>query len=148
MIISLGLDHRAAHLRDFIVEHLEALEFEVLDRGASDSTPIDYPDVAKKVAKDIKTMKANFGVLGCRTGIGMSIAANKFQGIRAALVHSEIDARLAREQNDANIMCVAGETITLEILEKMLDIFFMAEFEGGRHERRLSKIVEFEFSQK
>ncbi|MDR2812445.1 MAG: ribose 5-phosphate isomerase B [Puniceicoccales bacterium] len=148
MIISLGLDHRAVHLRDFIVEHLEAIEFEVLDRGASDTTPVDYPDIARKVAKDIKTMRANFGILGCRTGIGMSIAANKFQGIRAALVHSETDVKLAREHNDANIMCIAGETMMPELLEKMLDIFFMTEFEGGRHERRLSKIVEFEFSQK
>jgi ribose 5-phosphate isomerase B len=148
MIISLGLDHRAVHLRDFIIEHLEAIEFEVLDRGASDTTPVDYPDIAKKVAKDIKTMRANFGILGCRTGIGMSIAANKFQGIRAALTHSEQDAQLARAHNDANIMCVAGEVMVPELLEKMLDIFFMTEFEGGRHERRLSKIVEFEFSQK
>jgi ribose 5-phosphate isomerase B len=148
MIISLGLDHRAVHLRDFIIEHLEAIEFEVLDRGASDTTPVDYPDIAKKVAKDIKTMRANFGILGCRTGIGMSIAANKFQGIRAALVHSETDVQLAREHNDANIMCIAGETMTSELLRKVLDIFFVTEFEGGRHERRLSKIVEFEFSQK
>jgi ribose 5-phosphate isomerase B len=148
MIISLGLDHRAVHLRDFIIERLEAIEFEVLDRGASDTTPVDYPDIAKKVAKDIKTMKANFGILGCQTGIGMSIAANKFQGIRAALVRSETDVQLAREHNDANIMCIAGETMIPELLEKMLDIFFMAEFEGGRHERRLSKIVEFEFSRK
>lgn len=147
MIISLGLDHRAAHLRDLITEHLEELEFEVLDRGASDSTPTDYPDIARKVAKDIKTMQANFGVLGCYTGIGMSIAANKFQGIRAALVHNEEDARLAREHNDANIMCIPSH-IQPDILKKMLDIFFMTEFEGGRHERRLSKIVEFEFSQR
>lgn len=148
MIISLGLDHRAVHLRDLIIEHLEELEFEVLDRGASDATPIDYPDIAKKVAKDIKTMQANFGILACHTGIGMSIAANKFQGIRAALVHSEDDARLAREHNDANIMVVAASTVTPELLKNMLDIFFETEFEGGRHERRLSKIVEFEFSQR
>jgi ribose 5-phosphate isomerase B len=147
MIISLGLDHRAAHLHNFIIEHLEALEFEVLDRGASDATPIDYPDIAKKVAKDIKTMQANFGILGCRTGIGMSIAANKFQGIRAALVHTVGDTRLAREYNDANIMCIAGEAMDFGELKEMLDIFFMTDFEGGRHERRLSKIVEFEFSQ-
>ncbi|MDE6576344.1 MAG: RpiB/LacA/LacB family sugar-phosphate isomerase [Opitutales bacterium] len=146
MIISLGLDHRAAHLHDVIIDHLEELEFEVLDRGASDATPIDYPDVARKVAKDIKTMQANFGILGCYTGIGMSIAANKFQGIRAALVHSEEDARLAREHADANIMCISGE-IDPELLKKMLDIFLMTEFEGGRHERRLSRIVEFEFGQ-
>ena len=148
MIISLGLDHRAAHLRDLIIDHLESIEFEVLDRGASDSTPIDYPDIAKKVAKDIKTMQANFGILGCYTGIGMSIAANKFQGIRAALVHTEEDVRLAREHNDANIMCIPGHSIDPETLKRMLDIFFMTEFEGGRHERRLSKIVEFEFSQR
>jgi ribose 5-phosphate isomerase B len=148
MIISLGLDHRAIHLRDFIVEHLESLEFEVLDRSANDTTPVDYPDIAKKVAKDIKTMQANFGVLGCLTGIGMSIAANKFQGIRAALVHGEEDVRLAREHNDANVMCIAGKTMDPKLLKSMLDIFFMAEFEGGRHERRLSKIVEFEFGRK
>ena len=148
MIISLGVDHRAVHLKDVIIEHLEELEFEVLDRGATDTTPVDYPDIAKKVAKDIKTMQANFGILACNTGIGMSIAANKFQGIRAALVHSDEDARLAREHNDANIMVVAGNSITPELLKTMLDTFFMTEFEGGRHERRLSKIVEFEFSQR
>ena len=148
MIISLGVDHRAVHLKDIIVQHLEELEFEVLDRGAADVTPVDYPDIAKKVAKDIKTMQANFGVLACYTGIGMSIAANKFQGIRAALVHSEEDARLSREHNDANVMCIAANTITPDLLKKMLDIFFFTEFEGGRHERRLSKIVEFEFSQR
>ncbi len=148
MIISLGVDHRAVHLKDIIIEHLEELEFEVLDRGATDTTPVDYPDIAKKVAKDIKTMQANFGILACNTGIGMSIAANKFQGIRAALVHSVEDARLAREHNDANIMVVAGNSITPDVLKSMLDTFFLTEFEGGRHERRLSKIVEFEFSQR
>jgi ribose 5-phosphate isomerase B len=78
----------------------------------------------------------------------MSIAANKFQGIRAALVHSEWDTRLAREHNDANIMCISGNKMTPDLLPQLLDIFFMTEFEGGRHERRLSKIVEFEFSQR
>jgi ribose 5-phosphate isomerase B len=124
MIISLGLDHRAAHLRDIIIEHLESLEFEVLDRGTSDPTPVDYPDIAKKVAKDIKTMQANFGILGCLSGIGMSIATNKFQDIRAALVHSEWDTRLAREHNDANIMYISGNKMTSDLLPQLLDIFY------------------------
>jgi RpiB/LacA/LacB family sugar-phosphate isomerase len=133
------LDHRAAHLRDTIIEHLEALEFQVLDRGTSNPTPVDYPAIAKNVAKDIKTMQANFGILGCLSGIGMSIAANKFQGIRAALVHSESDARFAREHNDANLMCIAGNKMTPDLLIQLLDICLMTEFEGGRHEQRLSQ---------
>jgi ribose 5-phosphate isomerase B len=147
MIISLGLNHHAVQLKDAIKEHFEDRCFEVLHRGAVSDKPVDYPDVAKKVAKDIRTMQANFGVLICSTGIGMSIAANKFQGIRAALVHTVEDAKLSREHNDANVMCVGASYVTQEKLCELTDIFFDTEFSGGRHERRLSKIVEFEFSE-
>ena len=120
--------------------------FEVLDRGTMDDTPVDYPDIARKIAKDIRTMKANFGILICQTGIGMSIAANKFQGIRAALVMNEEMTQFSRRHNDANVLCIGSRYTSPELLNSILDVFFGTEFEGGRNERRLSKIVEFEFS--
>ncbi|MDR0445234.1 MAG: ribose 5-phosphate isomerase B [Puniceicoccales bacterium] len=146
MIVTLGVDHHAVELKQSVIGHLEEMGFEVIDRGTSDSTPVDYPDIARKVAKDIRTMKANFGILMCQTGMGMSIAANKFQGIRAALVMNEEMAKLARLHNDANVLCIGSKYVLPEDIHPILDTFFKTEFEGGRHERRLSKIVEFEFS--
>jgi ribose 5-phosphate isomerase B len=146
MIVTLGVDHHAVELKQSVISHLEEMGFEVIDRGTSDPTPVDYPDIARKIAKDIRTMKANFGILICQTGIGMSIAANKFQGIRAALVMNEEMTQFARRHNDANVLCIGSQYTSSELLSSILDVFFGTEFEGGRHERRLSKIVEFEFS--
>jgi ribose 5-phosphate isomerase B len=146
MIVTLGVDHHAVELKNSVIQHLEGMGFEVIDRGTMDDTPVDYPDIARKITKDIRTMKANFGILICQTGIGMSIAANKFQGIRAALVMNEEMTQLARRHNDANVLCIGSQYTSPELLNSILDVFFGTEFEGGRHERRLSKIVEFEFS--
>ncbi|MDR3143332.1 MAG: ribose 5-phosphate isomerase B [Puniceicoccales bacterium] len=146
MIVTLGVDHHAVELKKSVIAHLEMMGFEVIDRGTMDTAAVDYPDIARKIAKDIRTMKANFGILICQTGVGMSIAANKFQGIRAALSMNEEMVRLARRHNDANVLCAGSDYTSPELLNAMLDIFFNTEFEGGRHERRLSKIVEFEFS--
>jgi ribose 5-phosphate isomerase B len=146
MIVTLGVDHHAVELKNSVIHHLEEMGFEVLDRGTMDDTPVDYPDIARKIAKDIRTMKANFGILICQTGIGMSIAANKFQGIRAALVMNEEMTQFSRRHNDANVLCIGSRYTSPELLNSILDVFFGTEFEGGRHERRLSKIVEFEFS--
>jgi len=146
MIVTLGVDHHAVELKKAVTLHLEEMGFEVVDHGTMDATPVDYPDIARKIAKDIRTMKANFGILMCQTGLGMSIAANKFQGIRAALVMNGDMARLARLHNDANVLCIGSQYTPPEALRGILDLFFGTEFEGGRHERRLSKIVEFEFS--
>ncbi|MDR0728289.1 MAG: RpiB/LacA/LacB family sugar-phosphate isomerase, partial [Puniceicoccales bacterium] len=104
MIVTLGVDHHAVELKKAVIAHLEMMGFEVTDRGTLDTTAVDYPDIARKIAKDIRTMRANFGILMCQTGLGMSIAANKFQGIRAALVLNEAMARLARLHNDANVL--------------------------------------------
>ncbi|MDR2735327.1 MAG: RpiB/LacA/LacB family sugar-phosphate isomerase [Puniceicoccales bacterium] len=147
MIISLGLDQHAVHLKGVIVKYIEGYGFEVLDRCVGDDTQVDYTDIARKVAKDIRTMQANFGVLMCYTGNGMAIAANKFQGIRAALVHTSENTMLARAHIDANVMCVGSAYITSEKLRELIDIFFRTEFSSSEHERELSKIVQIEFGQ-
>ena len=112
----------------------------VADFGANNSEPSDYPDYAQAVGQSVARHKAQFGVLICTTGVGMSMAANKVTGVRAALVRDVANAALARQHNDANVLCLAGKTTKPEEARRIVDAFLDARFEGGRHERRVKKM--------
>lgn len=139
MKISFACDHGALALREAIIDHLHQNNIEVIDHGTRSAESVDYPDFAHKVCEDIQTNRADMGILVCTTGIGMSMAANKFDGVRAALVHYEDQARLTRQHNHANVLCLgAMHTSTYEAC-RFIDIFLNTEPEGGRHARRVSK---------
>ncbi len=140
MKISMGADHGGFELKEFLKDYLTKKGFEIIDRGTNSEESVDYPDFAKLVAKDILDNKAEKGVVICGTGIGISISANRFKGIRAALVHSKEYAKLSREHNDANVLALGGRFTTKEDAKTFADIFFSTEFEGGRHLRRINKM--------
>ncbi|MFN4190986.1 MAG: ribose 5-phosphate isomerase B, partial [Pseudothermotoga sp.] len=119
-------------------------DFKVLDEGTYSEDSVDYPDFAKKVANDIKSKNADFGILVCGTGIGMSIAANRIKGIRAALCLFPEMARLARLHNDANVLVLPGRLISSELAQWITEVFLSERFEGGRHEKRVKKIEEMD----
>ena len=140
MKIAVGCDHAAVAEKSAVIRVLEAEGHEVADMGTMDDTSVDYPDYAAKVGWAVANGSADRGVLICGTGIGMSMAANRIQGVRAAVVHSEFTARMAREHNDANVVCLGARVLDLETLEALTRIFVTTEFEGGRHARRVAKI--------
>ncbi len=123
-----------------MVEELQNLGLAVEDLGPHNDESVDYPDYAKKVADAVTDGDADAGVLLCGTGIGMSIAANKVPGIRAALVHDVTGARMSREHNDANVLVLGGGVLGDRLLRDIVDAWVSASFEGGRHQRRLDKI--------
>ena len=143
MRIVIGSDHAGFKMKQEIIEYLEKMNIEVIDAGTYSEDSVDYPDVAKKVVKEVLDLNC-FGILICGTGIGMSIAANKFKGIRCALCYDEYTAEYARKHNNANVIAFGGRTMDVERVKRMLDIFMKTPFEGGRHERRLNKIREME----
>lgn len=137
MRIAIGCDHRGLSLKQSIIKLLAEMGHSLEDFGCYTADSVDYPDIAKVVAEAVANGHFERGILICDTGIGMSIAANKIKGIRAALCHDDFSARRARQHNDANILCLAeGEGQIPEIIEA----FLTTEFEGGRHLRRLNKI--------
>ncbi len=140
MKISLGSDHAGFRLRTALITALQAQGHELIDRGPANEASVDYPDFAQAVAADISSGAAQFGVLVCSTGIGISIAANKVPGIRAALVANEDAAEFSRRHNDANIICFGQKYTTPEMAAKYLEIFLRTPFEGGRHSRRIGKL--------
>jgi RpiB/LacA/LacB family sugar-phosphate isomerase len=140
LVLSLGSDHAGFPLKRALLAHLAARGIATLDRGAASEESCDYPVHARAVAADLTAGAAAFGVLICSTGIGISIAANKVPGIRAALVHDPETAALSRRHNDANILCLAGRSTSPELAAACLDAFLAAEFEGGRHARRVGLI--------
>ena len=140
MNISIGADHGGVELRSVLVEALCEWGHTVFDHGTKDKQSVDYPDYAKMVGEDVASGKAEFGILICKTGIGMSIAANKVGGIRAALVSSEEQAVLSRRHNDANVICFGAKYVTPASSKLLTKVFLKTSFEGGRHRRRLNKI--------
>jgi glycine hydroxymethyltransferase len=138
--IALGADHGGFQLKQILKQYLEEHGVTVTDFGAASSEPCDYPDFAHAVAESVAAGKSEYGVLVCTTGVGMSIAANKVLGARAALITDEKTAALARQHNHANILCLAGGTTSAEQAKKILDAFLHTRFEGGRHLRRVNKM--------
>jgi ribose 5-phosphate isomerase B len=127
-------------LKEAVKEHLLSRGYEVEDLGAYSESSVDYPEYGKKVAKYVVEGNAKYGIIICGTGIGISIAANKVKGARAALCHNVWTARLTREHNDANILAMGARVIGEGIALDMVDTFLTTEFEGGRHQNRIDKI--------
>ena len=144
MRIAIGSDHRGFPLKQAIVPLLTELGHQFQDMGCYDRDSVDYPDVAEKVAEAVAKGESDCGVLICATGIGMSISANKVPGIRAALCSDPISARMTRQHNDANILCMGGEMIGELLAKEIATVYLSSEFEGGRHARRVGKIRRLE----
>lgn len=140
MRIAVGSDHAGFRLKEFVKEYLRQRGHEVDDFGTHSEDSVDYPDYARPVAESVAAGRHDFGVLVCSNGVGMSIAANKVAGVRAALCHDTFDARRAREHNDANVVCLGGWCIGQGVAAEILDAYFGATFQGGRHARRVAKI--------
>lgn len=144
MKISIGSDHAGLPMKKEIIDHLKNKGYEVQDFGTFTNESCDYPDYALKVAENVKNDDSNLGILICGTGIGISIAANKVHGIRAALCNDGFSARLCRQHNNANILALGQRVIGIGVALDIVDIFLNSEFEGVRHQRRLNKIKDIE----
>jgi len=144
MKIALGSDHAGFPLKEKIKNFLLREGHEVIDYGALSEDSTHYPLYARSVALAVQRGEAERGILVCGTGIGMSIAANKFRGIRAALCVNEYMARMSRLHNDANVLCLSGEMLNEQVVQRMLKIWLETPFEGGRHARRVEKIAQME----
>lgn len=140
MKIALGSDHRGFEAKQRIAALIKSLGLSVLDHGTQSRDACDYPDTACAVAADVAAGRAQRGVLLCGSGLGMSIAANKVAGVRAALCHDELTAQLSRRHNDANVLCLPADLIGDALMQSMVRAWLTTEFEGGRHARRVDKI--------
>ena len=137
MKIAIGADHAGFKVKDRLAELLRGWGHTVLDAGTDGPDAVDYPDYAEEVAGRVGSGEADYGLLVCGSGIGMSIAANKVAGVRAALCTCETMARLSRQHNDANVLCVGARITGLGVIEPMVRVFLETPFEGGRHQRRV-----------
>jgi ribose 5-phosphate isomerase B len=137
--IAVGCDHRGRKLKELVIKLLAEANHDYKDFGTNSDEPVDYPDIAKEVGEAVAAGQYEYGILICGTGIGMSMAANKVRGIRAALCHNTFAARRARQHNDANILCLSAEE-GMELAPEIVETFLTTSFEGGRHQRRVDKI--------
>ena len=144
MKIAIGCDHGGIVLKPAVIKALTELGAEVVDLGTYDESSVDYPVYGLKVAEAVASGDCDAGVLMCGTGIGISISANKVKGIRAAVVTNEFMAEMTKRHNNANIIALGGRVITPEQAESIVKAWFTAEYEGGRHQRRLDMIADIE----
>jgi ribose 5-phosphate isomerase B len=142
-MIAIGCDHAGVELKKAVIEALSEKGFELMDMG-TDGEPCDYPDMAEKVCREITEGRCEKGILICGTGIGMSMAANKIKGIRAALCSDSFSTRFTRLHNDANVMCMGARTLGPGLACELAEIFLTTGFEGGRHQRRVDLITALE----
>ncbi|MCP4051124.1 MAG: ribose 5-phosphate isomerase B [bacterium] len=140
--IVLGSDHGGLSLKNAVKKYLEQTRKNIIiqDKGTYENNSVDYPDFGKMIADSILKKESDMGLLFCGTGIGISIAANRFKGIRAALVHNEFTAKMAKAHNNANILCLGGRVTPESTAKRLTDIWLDTPFEGGRHEKRLLKL--------
>lgn len=143
-MIVLGCDHGGFELKNLIIEHLKEKGVEYKDVGCFTPASVDYPEIAVALCNEITSGNAELGILVCGTGIGMSMAANKVKGIRAACCSDTFSARLTRMHNNANVLCMGGRVVGPGLAMDLVDNFIFTEFEGGRHQRRVDKITEIE----
>ena len=143
-MLGIGCDHGGFALKEELKAHLEERGLEVKDYGIYEEASCDYPDIAKKVADAVVSGECERAILVCGTGIGMSIAANKVPGIRAAVVSDCFSAKLTRQHNDANILCLGGRVVGAGLARLIVDSYLDADFEGGRHKGRIDKITALE----
>jgi ribose 5-phosphate isomerase B len=144
MRIAVGSDHRGVELRSKILRLLAKLEHEAVDLGTFDDKNVDYPDIAALVAEKVSNGEVQRGILICGTGLGMTIAANKFPGVRAAPCHDDLTAEMSRRHNDLNVLCLSGDMLGERLVDRLVEIWLKTEFEGGRHARRVQKITDLE----
>jgi len=144
MKIALGADHAGYQLKDQIKQHLEQQGISVWDEGTASAESVDYPDYARAVAHDVSERRADLGILVCGSGIGMAITANKVDGIRAANVSTEYEAQMSREHNNANVLALGARIISADEAFHIVDKWLATTFAGGRHERRVEKIMAIE----
>lgn len=144
MKIALGSDHGGFGLKQEIISHLEKKGYEIKDYGTYSTESCDYPDFALKAAEGVAGKECDLGILVCGTGIGISIAANKVPGIRAALCSDTFSAHATREHNNANILALGERVVGKGLALDIVDAFLNAEFEGGRHQKRVDKITDIE----
>jgi len=143
-MIAMGCDHGGYELKEFIKKYLDQKGIEYRDIGAYSSESVDYAPVAQQAAGLVASGQAEKGLLFCGTGIGMSMAANKVRGIRAAVCTEEFSAKFTRLHNDANILCLGGRVVAPGTALKLVELFLNTGFEGGRHERRVKQIMDIE----
>ncbi len=142
--VAIGADDAGYQLKEIIKKHLEAQGVEVVDYGPSTPDPVDYPDVAVMLARDIAAQKYERGILICGTGIGMAITANKVPGVYAAQAHDTYSAERARKSNNAQIITMGARVIGPELAKQIVDVWMASEFQGGASARKVSKIAEIE----
>lgn len=147
MRLVISADHRGVAATRQLAERLRGMGHEVSVLGNLTGETCDYPESAALVGSSIAARKADLGILLCGSGIGMCIAANKVKGVRAALVHDELTAEMARSHNDANVLCMSADLLGQRLIEKIVDVFLATNFQGGRHERRVRKISAIENGQ-
>ncbi|MGB9822616.1 ribose 5-phosphate isomerase B [Thermodesulfovibrio sp.] len=140
MKVAIGSDHAGFELKEIVSHMLKNIGYEVVDMGTGSSCSVDYPDYAEAVAKAVSEGAVERGILICGTGIGMSIVANKFKNVRAALCNDLFTAKMSRLHNDANILCIGGRVVGKDLAMEIVNVWFNTSFEGGRHIRRLEKI--------
>ena len=144
MKVAIAADHRGASMIAHVVQLLQQHGCEVVECSPASTRMCDYPDMAFPVAQAVAAGAAERGILICGSGIGMSIAANKVKGVRAALVHDEIGAEISRRHNDANVLCLPADLLGVKLVERIVAMWINAGFEGGRHARRVAKIAAIE----
>jgi ribose 5-phosphate isomerase B len=144
MKIALSCDHRGQDLYQHVIDAVRDAGHELIEIPTCAGASCDYPDLAFAAASAVSKGDADRAILICGSGIGMSIVANKVPGIRAALVHDDITAEMSRRHNDANVLCLAGDLLGWRLVDKIVHIWLSAEFEGGRHARRIDKITAIE----
>lgn len=141
MKIAIGSDHAGFELKEDLRKYLKERGLEVVDLGPSDETPVDYPEIAMAVAEKVSTGKIPRGILICGTGIGMSMVANRFSGVRATLCHDLYTARMSREHNNSNLLALGGRLLGKGIAREIVRVWLEAEFQGGNHQRRLDQLA-------
>ena len=142
--VAIGCDHGGLELKNAIKEHLEGRGIKVVDHGIYEQKSVDYPEIALKVCGSITSGESKLGILVCGTGIGMSLAANKVKGIRAAACSETFSAKYTRLHNDSQILCLGGRVVGVGLALEMVDLFVDTEFEGGRHQRRVDAVMDIE----
>ena len=142
--IAIASDHRGLKIKNRLIQSLQASGYQLFDQGTDSDQPVDYPDYARIVAEKVSKGEAERGILICGTGIGMSIAANKFEGVRAASCYDEVMVEMSRRHNDVNILCLPGDLIGDRSVDDLVKMWLKTDFDGGRHLQRVDKITELE----
>lgn len=142
--VAIASDHRGFKIKARLIQSLTSAGYDLIDAGTDSDSAVDYPDFASEVAKRVSNGEADRGILICGTGIGMSIAANKFSGVRAASCYDEVMVEISRRHNDVNVLCLPGDMIGERPVDDLVLMWLNTEFDGGRHEVRIKKIGQLE----